>query len=442
VIVLERVGSGGGTSAMAGGQIYLGAGTPLQTKMGFDDDIEEMFKYLMASCGPEAPEDKIRLFCEQSVAHYHWLTDLGVPFKMSYLGPEITTDPHTDDGLTWTGSELAYPYDEIAKPAPRGHTVQLEGANAGLLLMDKLIAAAEERGAKLQTLAKTETLVQRDEDKRIVGVKVYIEGELKYVRVRKGVVLCTGGFIRNKEMIARYARDLQRVKLRVSSPSGDDGSGILMGMGAGGDAINMDAAMIALPYSPPRQLLYGVLVNGQGQRYCNEDLYQSNHGEIAIRHQKGEVYLIVDDETFARPEAPAEILAVGETYEELEGELGMPKGSLVHTMQVYNEHAAKGEDPYFHKRPAWLEPLDNPPYAAFDMREGKALYAAFTMGGLRTLPTGEVVTPNDAVIPGLYAAGRTTSGMPAYGYNSGLSLADTTFFGRMAGISVAQNDDA
>ena len=59
------------------------------------------------------------------------------------------------------------------------------------------------------------------------------------------------------------------------------------------------------------------------------------------------------------------------------------------------------------------------------------------MGGLKTRPSGEVLTPDDEVIPGLYAAGRNASGLPAFGYNSGLSLADTTWSGRQAGIACA-----
>jgi 3-oxo-5alpha-steroid 4-dehydrogenase len=440
VIVLERAGSGGGTSAMAGGQVYMGAGTPLQKGLGFDDDVEEMFKYLVASCGPQADEEKIRLYCEESVAHYDWLTEgQGVPFKMSYLGPEITTDPHTDDGLTWTGSELAYPFNEIAKPAPRGHTVQQEGGNAGLLLMEKLMASCEAKGVEMQTLALTQALVQRGEDHSVVGVVARVEGEETLIRARKGVILCAGGFIRNRAMIERYAPHLLKVKARVAA-AGDDGYGIRLGLGAGGEAIRMDAAMIALPYSPPRQLLYGVMVNKQGLRYINEDVYQSNHGEISILRQNGEIYLIVDDATFVRPEVPFEIAAVGETYEELESELGMPRDSLSHTMAGYNEHAAKGEDPYFHKAPEWLKPLDNPPYAAFDLTYQNALYAAFTLGGLRTRPTGEVLTPDSEIIPGLYAAGRNASGLPAFGYNSGLSLADSTWTGRKAGVACAATD--
>ena len=82
VLVLERAWKGGGTSAQASGQLYMGGGTPLQKACGFEDDPEEMYKYLVASCGPGADAAKIRLYCERSVEHYHWITGRGVPPPM------------------------------------------------------------------------------------------------------------------------------------------------------------------------------------------------------------------------------------------------------------------------------------------------------------------------------------------------------------------------
>ncbi len=79
-----------------------------------------------------------------------------------------------------------------------------------------------------------------------------------------------------------------------------------------------------------------------------------------------------------------------------------------------------------------------PPFGAIGCSTDNAIYAVFTLGGLHTRPTGEVLTPDGAVIPGLYAAGRTTSGLAASGYCSGISLADATFFGREAGRSAAK----
>ncbi|MDT4943547.1 MAG: 3-oxo-5alpha-steroid 4-dehydrogenase, partial [Pseudonocardiales bacterium] len=95
-----------------------------------------------------------------------------------------------------------------------------------------------------------------------------------------------------------------------------------------------------------------------------------------------------------------------------------------------------GADPLFHKRQPTLTPLV-PPLAAFDMRSDKFVYAPFTLGGLHTLVGGEVLDLDGAPVAGLYAAGRTTSGVAAQGYCSGLSLGDSTFFGRRAGLGAA-----
>ena len=122
VLLLERASGGGGTTALSTGQIYLGGGTAIQKACGFDDSAAEMFKYLMASCGPGVDEAKIRLFSDASVEHFDWLVAQGVPFKESFYGDGSYTP--TDDCLSYSGSEQAWPYLELARPAPRGHTVR------------------------------------------------------------------------------------------------------------------------------------------------------------------------------------------------------------------------------------------------------------------------------------------------------------------------------
>ncbi|MGY8805432.1 MAG: FAD-binding protein, partial [bacterium] len=107
------------------------------------------------------------------------------------------------------------------------------------------------------------------------------------------------------------------------------------------------------------------------------------------------------------------------------------------TMQVYNRHAEKGEDPVFHKNREYIKPLQTPPYGALDCTTEHALYAAFTLGGLRTDTDARVLDPVGDCIPGLYAAGRSTSGVSVGGYCSGLSLGDGIFFGRRAARAVA-----
>jgi succinate dehydrogenase/fumarate reductase flavoprotein subunit len=444
-LVLERGWRGGGTSAESTGQIYLGGGTPLQKACGFDDTPDDMFRYLVASCGPGADEGKIRLFADRSVEHYGWLTGHGVRFQEGFVPYEESTMPAPDASLTFTGSERAKPFCDIAKPAPRGHTVVQDGAPSGEKLMQTLIDAVKQAGAEVQPDTDVLTLVV-DDDGRVVGVVAERKGARQWVRARRGVVLATGGFVNNEEMVRWHAPELLRCGRPISAESSDDGAGIRMGVAAGGEAIRMGSACIVLGFAyGNRKNIRGILVNGQGHRYTNEDVYQSNHGEIALLRQGGEVYLIVDDSIYEpNPEDPElggttyPLLAVGETIEELEAEIGLPKGNLVHTVATYNEHAARGEDPVFHKEACWLQPLATPPFAAIDLRVGSGPYSVFTLGGLHT-DTGQQVLDSEGVpVPGLFAAGRTASGIPAQGYNSGLSLGDCTFSGRIAGASAAQ----
>jgi succinate dehydrogenase/fumarate reductase flavoprotein subunit len=119
--------------------------------------------------------------------------------------------------------------------------------------------------------------------------------------------------------------------------------------------------------------------------------------------------------------------------------LEMPEGSLSYTLEFFNRHASKGEDPLFHKHKDYLRPLSSPPYAALNCSTDKAIFAVFTLGGLDTLPTGEVLRGDGSVVPGLFAAGRTTAGLPREGrtYSSGMSIAGSSFFGRYAGKTAA-----
>jgi len=432
VVVLERASGGGGTSAMSGGVIYLGGGTPIQTACGFEDSAEDMFRYLMAACGPRPDEAKIRLYADESVEHYEWFVAHGVPFKPVFY-PHYSGEPPTDDGLVYSGSETCHPYCDVARPAPRGHVPQIPGA-AGGFLMKTLIAAVERTPAKVVTDARALTLVV-DDAREVVGLVARIDGEERTIRARRGVVLTAGGFINNKAMVRAYAPLLTKCNFRVGA-EGDDGAGIRMGMAVGAAAVNMSLGSVSLPIFPPKSLKKGILVNGRGQRFINEDEYFGVLGEHALVHAGGVAYLVLDEATFARPDVPREIAGVGDTVEELEQNLKLPPGSLAATLAVYNRHAEHGEDPVFRKQGEWIVPL-KPPFGALDCRTESSLYAAFTLGGLSTSVDGEVLTADAEAIPGLYAAGRTTACLAAPGYASGISIGDGTFFGRRAGRAAA-----
>ena len=204
----------------------------------------------------------------------------------------------------------------------------------------------------------------------------------------------------------------------------------------------MDQGFVSLPFYAPEALIKGIFVNARGQRFINEDGYHGRTGHHAFHQADDRIYLLVDQATYEAPPAIARIgiAAAGETWAEVERDLQMPAGTLTATVDVYNRHAAEGADPLFHKAKKWLQPLIEPPFVALDCRIDYAFYPHFTLGGLDTLPTGQVLDAARAPVPGLYAAGRTTCGLPRWGagYSSGLSLADSTFFGRQAGRHAAQ----
>ena len=433
VLVLERASGGGGTSANSGGLIYLGGGTPVQRACGFEDTPEDMFKFLMEACGPRPEEAKVRAFADGSVDLYDWLVSKGVPFKHTYY-PEPGMEPPTDDCLIYSGGEDAFPFNEIAAPSPRAHKPQTPGA-AGGFLMQKLVEAVESTDTRVECDARSRRLVV-DDSGRVVGVVFTQDQQTKYARAAGGVVLAAGGFINNKQMVRSYAPLLAKCKFQLGV-DGDDGSGIRMGLGAGGNAVRMDAGCVALPLYPPKSLMAGILVNRHGQRYINEDTYFGHAGRASLYEQGGRAFLIVDSDMYVVNHAGMQATAVEETIEELEATLEIPTGALQSTVNYYNEHASRGEDPQFRKTTKLVKPLVKPPFGAIDCSTDNSIYAVFTLGGLQTTVEGQVMGRDGGVVAGLYAVGRTSSGVSAFGYCSGISLADGMFFGRKAGRHAA-----
>ncbi len=445
VTIFELASASGGSTALSSAEIYMGGngGTPVQQACGYHDDTENMVNYLKACFGNQADDSKIRDYCENSLNHYQWLTGLGVPFKMSEL-KERAIMALTDDCLLFTGNEKAYPFTEHATPVPRGHNLEVEGDNGGPLLMKILTEAVQSRHIEVHYDSRALTLICNDQGD-VEGVVVRIDQQEKTVRARNGVILCAGGFCMNEEMVRKYAPTFDRGLIPIGNP-GDTGSGILMGMGAGAGTTNMHECFVSLPYYPPASLTYGILIDDKAQRFINEDCYHGRVGYNALMAQRNakRIYFITDVEGYGDYEKMsylgAQVAGTGDSVVELEQELELPAGSLQHTVNQYNAGASEGKDPLFHKAAAWLRPL-TPPYVALDCTLGRGpFYPFFTLGGLDTLPSGQVLNPEGTIIPGLYAAGRTTAGIPrtAAGYASGMSVGDVTYFGRRAGQSAAQ----
>lgn len=432
VLLVERASALGGTSAMSSGLLYLGGGTATQTACGFTDTVEDMVQFLLAACGPGADEAKVRLYCEGSVAHHDWLIAHGVEFAPEFYDePDI--QPPTDAGLVYTGGEDTWPFTNVAQPAPRGHHARFPNESGGYL-MERLGEALAATSTRVVVDARVDELIIHDA--AIVGVVAVVAGERHVYRARGGVVLAAGGFLFNPDMIAAYAPAASRCSYPLGT-DGDDGRGIRLAHGAGGVLRNMDALECHLPLHPPRRLSAGIIVNGEGHRFVNEDAYNGLIGQRALLENDGVAFLIVDEEA-AEPNwlgfRPA---WVAETVAELAEDIGVAPAALSGTLERYNADASRGVDTEFHKRSEFVRPLLGP-VGAVDLRAEATYYAAFTLGGVVTGLDGEVLRSDGSTIAGLFAVGRTAAGIPARGYVSGISLGDGTFFGRRAGAVAAR----
>src|SRR6478752_6588813 len=436
VLLLERAAVHGGTSSMSGGHFYLGGGTAVQQATGWEDSADEMYKYLV-SVSKEPEHDKIRAYCDGSVEHFGWLEALGFEFERSYYPEKAVIQPGTQ-GLMFTGNEKVWPFKERAVPAPRGHKVPVPGDTEGTkMVMDLLRARVEEAGVEVRYETGATNLVVAD-DGSVVGLGWRSFGTHGAVAA-SAVVVAAGGFVMNPDMVAAYTPSLAEKPFTLGSTY-DDGLGIRLGASVGAELKHMDEPFITAPFYPPSALMTGFIVNAQGERFVSEDCYHSRTSQFVMEQADHTAYLIVDSEHVEYPKFPLVPLIDGfETIAELETALSLPSGSVAAPLERYNEMAEASEDLDFHKGAEWLAPQGTGPWAVFDLRLGKAIYAGFTLGGIRVSVDGQALTPDGSVVPGLYAAGACASNLAqdGKGYCSGTQLGEGSFFGRRAGRHAA-----
>lgn len=447
VLVLEKAAAAGGTTSMAGGHFYLGGGTAVQQATGHQDSAEEMYKYLVSQ-SREPEHDKIRAYCEGSVAHFDWLESLGFQFERSFYPGKVVVPPGTE-GLSYTGNEKVWPFCEQAMPAPRGHSVPVPGELGGAaMVIELLLKRAAELGVQIRYETGATALVTAD-DGTVVGVRWKRFSETGEVKA-KSVVIAAGGFAMNAEMVGEYTPALAHerktkhhgtVAPYILGNPNDDGLGIKLGVSAGGVTDNLDQLFITAAAYPPEILLTGVIVNGDGKRFVAEDSYHSRTSAFVLEQPQQTAYLVVDEDHLQMPEMPLIKFIDGyETIAEIESALGIPEGNLAATLERYNANAAEGADPDFHKQPEYVAPQDHGPWAVFDLSLGRAMYSGFTMGGLKVSIDGEVLREDGSAVPGLYAAGACACNIAqdGKGYASGTQLGEGSFFGRRAGEHAAR----
>jgi len=436
VLVLERAGAGGGASALSQGQFYLGGGTAVQTACGYTDSPEEMYRFMRAVTTTDE-EEKLRVFCEESVAQFDWLEAQGVPFaRVAYKHKAVYT--RTGEGLLTTGNEKAWPFREQAVPAPRGHQVSGDGdISGGNVAMRAILSTVEREHVPVIYEANVIGFVQ-DAAGRVVGVKMRKEGVDEFVEARKGVILAAGSFNLNPDITAENMPLFAEYGKPLGEPT-NDGAGLLLGRTVGVAERGMHGVIATASIYPPEDLIKGIVVNANGERFVAEDVYHGRMSHRVAQQPEAKAFLILDEEIFGYPKHGSHtFIDAFETVGETEGALGLPAGSLEQTLAQYNADVESGEDTQFHKAAEWLKVL-HAPYAVFEISIPRSDYHWMSLGGLVTDADGRALRDDGTPVPGLYAAGACTSHLPQDGdeYASGMSLAAGSIFGRRAGVHAA-----
>lgn len=475
VLVLDRF-TGGGATAVSGGVVYAGGGTVVQQAAGVADSPAELFAYLRQEVGDAVSEPTLRRFCDESAGMIDWLARRGVPFAASVC-PYKTSYPDDRYYLYYSGSENALPFREYAVPAPRGHRAHGPGTS-GRVLFAALARAARRAGARVQVATRAERLIV-DGSGRVVGVEclrltgfaarlhallyryatkpgLYVPalarrlgrrirflerrfGRQYRIAARHGVVLAAGGFIANRALVREHAPAF-RGGLPLGT-LGDDGTGIRLGVEAGGATDRLDSVSAWRFLSPPSALLRGILVNRAGKRFIDETRYGAAIGHAMITGQGGRAWLLIDDPILraARRQLRTETLWFQRMQARYLLRFGRVRGTLSEVAR------AAGID-YRGLRSTVDENggMSAGPYSLIDCSSRPRLgypVPMLTLGGLRVdESTGAVLSAAGDRIPGLFAAGRTAVGICSNSYVSGLSLADCVFSGRRAGRAAALVD--
>lgn len=497
VLVVDRF-DGGGATAKSGGIVYAGGGTAHQRKAGYNDTPAAMTAYLSQETGDAVKPDTLARFCNDSVGLIEWLESIGADFR-SDVPPPKTSYPKDGVYLYYSGNEAVPAYAKHAEPAPRGHRTRGSWLS-GKALYEFLRARIDALRIPMQAQAAVRRLIV-DADNKVVGAEVWrlVPGsaaarthqkligraealhnfapgyadslrskalaiELEHaqrVRVRalRGVILSAGGFIFNREMVERHAPKYRQT-MRLGT-TGCDGSGIRLGLSAGGVAARMEKVSAWRFINPPTFWPKGIVVDQNGERFCNEQVYGAKLGVEMCESHGGRAWLILDRKLrwaaikealfgglWAFQSVPAFFLMLfaprAKTPAQLAAKLGMPAAALEQSISRYTATGPQGEDS-LGKAESMRAPLDSAPYFALNISADSKTFPcpAITLGGLRVdEASGLVLNERGEAIQGLYAAGRTAVGVASNFYVSGLSIADCLWSGRRAGAHATANKPA
>ena len=293
-------------------------------------------------------------------------------------------------------------------------------------------------------LNTTATEILTDDNGAAVGIKATgASGETITINA-KAVVLTTGGFGANLDMVVEYKPELKG--FMTTNAPGILGQGIKMAQAIGADTVDMDQIQIhpTVQYDSASLITEGlrgdgaVLINSEGKRFIDEVSTRDVVSAAEIAQPGSYSWLIidqkmVDDSSVIQGYIKKGYTFEGKTYEELAEQIGVDGAALAETMNTWNGYVEAKNDPDF-GRTSFADKLDTAPYYAIKVTAG----VHHTMGGLKINTNTEVLNENGEIIPGLFAAGEVTGGVHGANRLGGTAVSDFVVFGRIAGAAASK----
>lgn len=422
VLILEKRDIIGGSTAMSSG-LTAYAGTDEQAALGITDDVDEMRRDILAVGQHRSDPSLVDAYCREQLDTYRWLKSLGVEY----------TSVHAASGQS----------------VPRSHSTDPSR------MVETLLRRAEELGCELlHEVRAVELLV---EDEAVTGVRVEVHGRIIDVPAA-AVVLATGGFSRNLDLLDRFAPHM--VHAVHGGAPGSEGDGLLMAWRIGADFRDtpyIKGTFGIYPDDDPRESGTGILavykgaiaVNLQGRRFTDESAPYKVIGDACLAQPGHVAFQVFDQNVMDQDDPHVEIywfsgrlatglLEVADSLADLAHRIGIPAEALIETVQAYNSAVDGGApDPFGRTclsgsvgRPTRIE--RGPFYAHRSTASVLATYCGVTIDA-RT----RVHNVFGEVIPGLFAAGEVTGGFHGNGYVTGTSVGKAGVFGRIAGAEAA-----
>ncbi|WP_162011311.1 flavocytochrome c [Streptococcus sp. S784/96/1] len=399
---------GGNTSKSSAGM--NASETKFQKAQGIEDKNDLFYEESLKGGKGTNDTELLRYFVDNSASAIDWLDGMGI----------------TLDNITTTGG----------MSVTRTHR-PTDGSAVGQYLVDGLYANVTER--KIPTFVNADVTELTDKDGAVTGVKVKVAGKEKTVTA-KSVVLATGGFGANMDMVTKFKPELKGYV--STNQEGSTGDGIALAESEGAATVDLDQIQIHPSVEQKTAYLIteavrgegAILVNSKGERFVNELETRDNVSAAINGLNPNYAYVIFDNALRGRVKAINQYVEKGlvveaKTIEDLAKAIDIDGATLKTTLDTWNKAVADKSDAAFGRTTGMDNALSEAPYYAIKVSPG----IHHTMGGLKINTNTEVLNKEGKAIPGLYAAGEVTGGIHGQNRIGGNAVADIIIFGRQAG---------